>query len=385
MAAVQAPIIPIVAGWIRQTSGTISLGQGVVSYGPPREALAALSRAIEEPSVQKYSVVDGLPDLKAALAQKLQRENGVALGSEHCLVVTAGGNMAFMNAVLAITDPGDEVILLRPFYFNHEMAVAIAGARSVVVDTDAAGQPDIKAIRYAFTERTRAVVTISPNNPTGAVYGETALRVINSLCAERGIYHIHDEAYEGFVFDGARHFSPGAIKGSAPHTISLFSLSKTFGMAGWRVGYMTAPAALYDSIRKIQDTYLICPPVVSQHLAAAALTSSRDFCSRQIAEFAKRREVIRAALAALGNVCQVLPADGAFYFFVKVRTALDSMTLAERLVKEYQVAVIPGAAFGVTDGCTLRLSYGALAQQTIHEALRRLCGGLIALTRECPL
>src|SRR4029079_4181773 len=119
-------------------------------------------------------------------------------------------------------------------------------------------------IAGAITDRTRAVVTISPNNPTGAVYPAEALREVNALCRERGIYHIHDEAYEYFIFGSVPHFSPASIEGAPPHTISLFSLSKAYGFASWRIGYMVAPAALVDPIRKIQDTILICAPVISQ-------------------------------------------------------------------------------------------------------------------------
>ena len=172
--------------------------------------------------------------------------------------------MAFVNAVLAVADPGDEIILLAPYYFNHEMAVAMAGCRPVVVPTDARYQLRLDAIAPAITPRTRAVVTISPNNPTGAVYPEADLRAVNELCAARGVYHIHDEAYEYFTYDGAAAFLAGSIAGAAPHTISLYSLSKAYGFASWRIGYMVIPDALFEAVNKIQDTKLICPPLVSQ-------------------------------------------------------------------------------------------------------------------------
>src|SRR5262249_9123741 len=147
------------------------------------------------------------------------------------LVITAGGNMAFMNALLAIADPGDEIILQAPYYFNHEMAVTMANCRPVLVATDANYQLQPDAIAAALTSRTRAVVTISPNNPTGAVYPEAALRAVNELCRRHGVFHIHDEAYEYFVYGGARHFSPGSIPGAGAHTISLYSMSKAYGFA----------------------------------------------------------------------------------------------------------------------------------------------------------
>src|SRR5206468_4588239 len=143
--------------------------------------------------------------LLEGLEGKLARENGIRLAAQNRLLVTAGGNMAFMNAVLAITDPGDEIILQTPYYFNHEMAVTMASCRPILIATDENYQLRPSAIRDAITPRTPAVVTISPNNPTGAVYPEAALREVNQICRDRGIYHIHDEAYEYFTYDGARH------------------------------------------------------------------------------------------------------------------------------------------------------------------------------------
>ncbi len=377
---VQTPIIPTVAAWIRETPGTISLGQGVVYYGPPPQATEALGRFLADPDNHKYKPVDGLPELRAALAVKLVQENGIAADEGRGLIVTAGGNMAFMNAVLAITDPGDEVVLLRPFYFNHEMALVMAGAVPAVVDTDALGQPDLAAIVAALGPRTRAVVTVSPNNPTGAVYPARTLRALNALCRERGLYHIHDEAYETFTYEGATHVSPGSFPESCAHTISLFSLSKVYGFASWRIGYMVVPEHLVGTIKKIQDTYLICPPVVSQYAALGALCAGSAYGRAHLDSIAAVRRQLVAGLATLGERCVVPPAQGAFYFLLRLRTRLNPVSLAERLVREHRVAVIPGTAFGVEHECTLRVSYGALEGSEAREGIARLVAGLEALT-----
>jgi uncharacterized protein (DUF1684 family)/histidinol-phosphate/aromatic aminotransferase/cobyric acid decarboxylase-like protein len=265
LAAVQAPVIPIVGRWIADTPGTISLGQGIVSYGPPPGVLDALRGFGGVAADHRYGPVEGLAPLVEAIEAKLAAENGITVRPASRVLVTAGGNQAFMNAVLALTDPGDEVILPVPYYFNHEMAVVMAGARPVGVRTGRDYQLDVQAIADAVTPRTRAVVTVSPNNPTGAVYPEGVLGAVNALCRDRGVFHVHDEAYEYFVYGEARHFSPGSIDGAAAHTISLYSLSKAYGMASWRVGYMVVPEALAEAVHKIQDTLLICPPAVSQH------------------------------------------------------------------------------------------------------------------------
>ncbi|MEO5960542.1 MAG: aminotransferase class I/II-fold pyridoxal phosphate-dependent enzyme, partial [Opitutaceae bacterium] len=292
------------------------------------------------------------------------------------LMVTAGGNQAFMNAVLAIADPGDEFILPTPYYFNQEMAVTMANCRPVLVPTDDRYQLRLDAVRAAITPRTRAIVTVSPNNPTGAVYPAAALREVNRLCAERGIFHISDEAYEHFVYDGAEHFSSASIPGSAAHTISLFSLSKSYGFASWRIGWMVYPSRLEAAMRKIQDTLLICPPVISQFAAIGALQAGAAFVREKLRGIAEVRAVVRRELATLGDICEVPPVEGAFYFLLRARSDRPAFEIAERLIREHGVAVIPGNAFGLDRGCHLRVAYGALQKETAAEGVARLVRGL---------
>jgi aspartate/methionine/tyrosine aminotransferase len=379
LAAVQTPVIPIVSRWIAETPGTISLGQGLVFYGPPPEVLAALRAFPASDADHRYGPVEGVPTLVAALEQKLARENGVCVRPESRLAVTAGGNLAFMNAVLAIADPGDEIILPVPYYFNHEMAVVIAGCRPVAVPTTADYQLDLEAIARAITLRTRAVVTVSPNNPTGAVYPETALRAVNALCRDRGLFHVHDEAYEYFAYDGARVFSPGSIAGAAAHTISLYSLSKAYGMASWRIGYMVFPDALWEAVNKIQDTMLICPPAVSQAAALAAVRVGSSYARAHLPGLDAMRRRIHAALADPSVPCDVPASGGAFYFFLRVHSQRDALSLTEQLIRRHRVAVVPGSAFGAADGCYLRVSYGALDDATVAEGVGRLAEGLTRL------
>ncbi len=381
MAAVQSPVIPIIGELIRSTPGTISLGQGIVSYGPPPEALAAAAGFGGSIEDHRYGAVEGMPPLLESIGDKLQRENQIDVARARRIVVTAGGNMAFMNAVLAITDPGDEVILLTPFYFNHDMAIVMAGCRTVAVPTDANYQLQIEALSAAITPRTRAIVTVSPNNPSGALYDEASLRRVNALCAERGLYHINDEAYEYFTYDEARHFSPGSIDDGREHTISLYSLSKAYGFASWRIGYMVIPEHLFEAVNKIQDTNLICPPLISQHAALAALRVGASYCRPQVEALAAVRDLVRHELRQVADICDVPPASGAFYYLLRVHTTLDPFTLAERLIREHRVAAIPGSAFGLTGGCYLRISYGALDRASVAAGVSRLVQGLRAIVR----
>nr|WP_290226700.1 pyridoxal phosphate-dependent aminotransferase [Trichocoleus desertorum] len=379
MQTVQSPIIPIVGELIRQHPGTISLGQGVVYYGPPPEAIAQIPQFLADPANHLYKANEGIPPLLEAIATKLQTFNGIEVNEQNSLFVTAGSNMAFMHAILAITSVGDEIILQTPYYFNHEMAITIAGCRPVVVSTDENYQLQPEAIAQAITERTRAVVTISPNNPTGVVYPEASLRAVNQLCRDRGIYHISDEAYEYFTYNGVPHISPGSFLGSNSHTISLFSLSKAYGFASWRIGYMVIPEHLSVPIKKIQDTILICPPVISQYAALGALQTGFSYCQAHLPAIAEVRQLVLSALKRLNDLCTIAPADGAFYFFLKVQTEIPVMELIERLIHEHQVAVLPGDTFGMTTGCYLRVGYGALQKETATAGIERLVKGLQAI------
>jgi aspartate/methionine/tyrosine aminotransferase len=375
-AAIQSPVIPDVAALIRAHPGTISLGQGVVHYGPPPQSFAAIAGFGGQPPDHHYRAAAGLPELQERLRQKLERENGIRLGEDQALMVTAGSNMGFCHALMAIADPGDEVVMMSPFYFNHEMAVVMANCRPVLVPTDERYQLRLGAIEAALTPRTRAVVTISPNNPSGAVYAPEDLRAVNELCRQRGIYHLADEAYEYFTYGGARHFSPGSLPHSAGHTISLFSFSKAYGMANWRVGYLVAPRHLLRALEKIQDTVLICPPVISQLAAVGALEAGPRYCRAFTATLGQVRRACLERLAELGERCQVPPAEGAFYLLARLRTRMPAMEVVERLVREHRVAVIPGTAFGLEDPCHLRIAYGALEPDTVAQGMDRLVSGL---------
>jgi aspartate/methionine/tyrosine aminotransferase len=376
MDAVQAPIVPIVGDLIRQVPGTISLGQGVVHYGPPPAAIDAARAAAERPATHQYQDGHGLPALVDGLAHKLRTENGVDVAAGCRLMVTAGANMAFMHAVIAITEPGDEIILPAPFYFNHEMAIQMAGCRAVAVATDDRYQLRLDAVRGALTDRTRAIVTISPNNPSGAVFSEPSLREVNALCGERGMYHIADEVYEYFTYGDVRHVSPGSFAGAEGHTISLYSLSKAYGFAGWRVGYVVYPDHLESAMIKSQDTILICPPVISQQAASAAIAVGRAYCEPFVRDLAATRGIVLDALRELGPLARVPPADGAFYCLLNVNTDVDPLVVTERLIREHRVAVMPGPAFGLTTGCYLRVAFGALQKDTVKEGIGRLVTGL---------
>ncbi|MGR8933962.1 MAG: pyridoxal phosphate-dependent aminotransferase [Gammaproteobacteria bacterium] len=373
---VQAPIIPIVGDWVRNTPGTLSLGQGMVSYPPPESALQAIRNFGVRAEEHLYGSPLGHPRLLELIAEKLRRENGIDSTDGYRVMVTAGSNMAFLNVLMTIADPGDEIILPLPYYFNQEMAVRLLNCVPVAVPTDANYQLRTDALRAAITPKTRAIVTISPNNPSGAVYPETDLRAVNALCREHGLYHISDEAYEYFTYGTARHFSPGGIAGAETHTISLYSLSKAYGFASWRVGYCVVPAALLPPLLKVQDTNLICPPLINQLAAVGALETGSTYCKTQLQRLTQIRSQVLAQLRELSEVSEITATEGAFYLLLKLHSGKNDLQLVQTLIRDFQIAAIPGCAFGLQDGCYLRISYGMLDEERVEAAVQRLVAGI---------
>jgi aspartate/methionine/tyrosine aminotransferase len=289
--------------------------------------------------------------------------------------------MAFNAIAQVILDPGDEVILPLPWYFNHAMAVQLAAG--VPVGVAAGLVPDPERLASAITPRTRAIVTVSPANPSGVVIPGHVLAAINQLCAERGLFHVSDEAYAAFVHGSVPHQPPGRIRGSGRHTITLHSFSKAYGMAGWRLGYAAVPRQLLASLAQVQDTVMICPPRITQRAALAALAAGPDWIATRVASLKERRRLVLEAVASarsqgLPITLPVVP-DGAFYALLSCATPLAGEALVERLVLDHGVATLPGEAFGIGGGegpSLLRLSYGMLEPPLLAEALDRLLLGL---------
>ena len=389
MDAVLDPVIPRVGRWLAQRPGALSLAQGMVGWGPPPGVAAAVSEALaaaaRDPAaaaaIDRYGAVEGDPELRQAVERQLRECWGIELEGS-AVLITAGSNMAFNAVVQALLDPGDEVILPLPWYFNHAMAVQLAGG--VPVGVEAGPQLDPERLVAAITPRTRAIVTISPGNPTGVVVAPEVLAAINRLCAHHGLLHISDEAYAAFVHGAVPHRSPGAASGSGAHTVTLQSLSKAYGMAGWRVGWAVVPAGLMEALAKVQDTVLICPPRLLQRAAVAALAAGEDWLTPRIATLGERRRQLLTLLAAADPAEDLrlwAEPDGAFYGLLDAPASVAGEALVKRLVLEHGVAALPGESFALVSApgrALLRLSYGMLDATDLAEAVGRLREGLRA-------
>jgi len=379
--AVQNPVIPIMGELILQSPGTLSLGQGMVHWGPPPQALQAAREAIDDGDLHAYGPMAGDQALRDAVGRWLQHHHKLDLAGS-AVLITTGSNMAFHAIAQVLCDPGDECILPVPYYFNHAMAIQLAGGVPVAVEAGVI--PDPERLAAAITPRTRAIVTISPNNPSGAVFPRAVLEAINRLCADRGLLHISDEAYALFAHGDAAVWSPGQGSGSGAHTVTLGSLSKSHGMAGWRIGWAVVPERLLEAIAKVQDTIQICPPRLNQRAAAGALAAGAPWCQTRIQGLGQQRRQVLAALDQANAPWRLLaPPDGAFYALLQLDSPLSGDAAMERLIREHRVALVSGDSFGLR-GCCLRLSYGMLQAVDLAEALDRLRHGLLALAGAGP-
>ena len=369
----EAPIAKLISD-AKLPSDIVDLGQGVPFYGPPKEAMLAATAAIQEESGFRYSPDSGFPELRETIARKLASENGVEADMSRNIMVTAGANQAFVNAVLSITRPGDEVLVISPHYFNHVMAVQLAGCKPVVIDTDRNYQPIVERIGKRISKRARAVVLVSPSNPTGAVYSKDTIDEIGALCAKNGIYLITDETYEHFVYDDAKFVSALSLDKEIEYTISLFSFSKSYGMSGYRIGYAVFPASIYREMLKVQDTLTICAPSPLQFAAEAAMRLGAAYPKQFIPRIERVRRIFVERLTGLDFV-EMPVTKGSYYFLLRLRTKKSDWNIAKRLIEEYGVITIPGGVFG-TRYPALRVAYANVDESMAEKGISRLEKGL---------
>jgi aspartate aminotransferase len=363
----------------------ITLGQGVPGFGPPPAALEAARRALSDPATHLYCADAGRLSLRAALSDKLGARHGIDASPED-LIITAGGNQAFMLAATTLLAPGDEVILAAPYFVNQEMALRAIGAVPVE-----AGAPEARGFRTTWadiaphvTRRTRAVVLCTPSNPTGAVISPHDLTRIVLELRSRGILVLCDETYMHFVYEAAAGVptAPGtgnlitpasaaAVEGWRENVVVLGTFSKSFGMTGWRLGYLLAGSMVCDQAIKIQDAMIICAPVIAQVAAEAAVRESWDYAYTFHDEFRRRRRVLVEELATIPGLHWTV-ADGGFFAFVRVAGCTDSLALSRDILDAVDVVTIPGATFGRSGEGYLRLSYGAADEPTLRKACARL-------------
>lgn len=361
------------AGLRRGGAQVIDLGQGVPGFPAVPGAIEAAREALNQPDTHVYSPDAGLAPLRQALSSALAEETGLKTDPNNEIIIAAGANQAFVLAMLTLLDIGECVLLPSPYYFNHEMAVRMVGAVPVEVplSEETGFRLRLQDLEPFMDRDPRALVIVSPNNPTGAVYEPEQLKQIAHALAPRDIAIIQDDTYRHFLYEGARHFSLASIPELRSHVINIGSFSKSFGMTGWRVGYLIADPALVEQAMKIQDTMLVCAPVISQKAALGALTEPVGTSARRQQLLDQRRRLLIERLAEISQLTW-RPTRGAYYAFVQVENCTDSATLAMDILDGVHVVTIPGSAFGQHGEGHLRLSYGSVDLSLLGEACRRL-------------
>jgi len=348
-------------------------GAGEPDFPTPDHIKRACIRALDE-NRTKYTPVPGLTQLRQAICEWHKRELGSSYQSNEC-VVTVGGKQAIFNAVCSLVNPGDEVVMAAPYWVSYPDIVKYAGGRPVVIETHAEDGFVMHAaqVEKAITSRTRIVIANSPSNPTGGVIPQAELQKVLEVCQRHGIWMMTDECYSHFTYGEAKPYSVASVPDSKPSLIVIGSLSKTFAMTGWRVGYALAPQPLIVAMTKLQSQSTSNPTSIAQYAAMAAMTGPMDSVPVMLAEYARRRERIVAGLRAIQGVTCTAPA-GAFYVFpnVSARFAKEMPTaaaIASQLLEREHVALVPGEGFGAPS--FVRLSY-ATSMDRIDEGLRRM-------------
>jgi aspartate aminotransferase len=360
----------------------VSLTAGEPDFPTPRHVKEAAIKAIEA-NFTHYTANQGIPDLIKAIAAKFARENNLQFEPRQILVST-GAKHSIFNALQAICNKGDEVIILSPFWVSYPEMVKLADATPVIVPTSIENgfKPDIRKIRQAVNQKTKAIILNSPGNPTGAVYTASDFEDIAAIVKDAGIFVISDEIYESVIYDGNRHCSIGAIQSIRDQVITVNGVSKAYAMTGWRIGYMGGPAAVIELAARIQSQATSNASSISQKAATAALSGPQQEVGVMVEEFLRRRNYVVETLSSMAGVTVFAP-GGAFYAFfglknfygrkAKGQVIKNSAEMAQYLLEQHHVAMVPGSPFG-DDGC-MRMSF-ACSMDDLNKGLSRLRTGL---------
>lgn len=363
-----------------QGESVIGFGAGEPDFPTPEAIVEAAVAACRDPKNHKYSPTGGLPELREALVAKTMRDSGLEITPSQVLV-TNGGKQAIANTFAALCDPGDEVLVLAPYWTTYPEVIVLAGGVPVVISSDASTgfRVTVDQLEAARTERTKILLFVSPSNPTGAVYPREEIEAIGRWAVEHGLWVVADEIYEHLVYGDAEHHSmPVLVPELADRCVVVNGVAKTYAMTGWRVGWMIGPTDVIAAATNLQSHETSNVSNVAQRAAIAAVSGDLAAVAEMREAFDRRRLIMHRMLNEIPGVICPLP-EGAFYAFPSVegligqsfrgRTPTSSAELADLAIDEARVAVVPGEAFGAPG--YFRLSY-ALGDEDLVEGVRRL-------------
>lgn len=354
--------------------GAINLGQGMPDFDTPQEVKDAACKAIQD-GFNQYAITWGAPVLRQAIAEKARRFKGIDCDPDRDVTVCCGATECMMAAMLALIDPGDEVVVFQPFYENYGPDALLTGARPVWVHLHPPEwRFDPDELRRAFSPRTKAVIVNTPNNPTGRVFTREELGQIAELCQQFDAYALADEIYEYIQYTDRPHISIATLPGMAERTVTISGLSKTFSMTGWRLGYCVASGAITDGIRKAHDFLTVGAPHPLQVAGAAALMLPQSYFDSLRESYRRRREILLGYLRQAGFEFQ--QPEGAYYVMTDVEGlgGTDDTEFVQQMIREVGVSAVPGGSFYAPRslGRTKVRFMWAKREETLHQAGERL-------------
>lgn len=348
----------------------IGFGAGEPDFDTPQHIKDAAIKALND-GFTKYTPASGIPELKDAIVEKFQRDNGLEYKASQ-IVVSCGGKHSCYNIMMAVCNPGDEVIIPAPYWLSYPEMVKLAGGSPVILDTTDVTQfkvtPD--QLRNAITDRTRIFILNSPSNPTGSVYTPDEIKALGDICVEKGVLILSDEIYEQLIYGDAVHQSVASLSPEhQAHTIITHGLAKAWSMTGWRLGFLAAPEPIAKAISALQSHSTSNPTSFAQMGGVEALRGSQDHLKEWLPEFDRRRRFAHERLEAMPGISCV-NAEGAFYLFPNISgTGMKSTDFCDKLLEQSQVAAVPGIAFGSDD--YIRISY-ATSMSQIEKGMERM-------------
>jgi aminotransferase len=354
--------------------GGVNLSQGFPDFPAPAAIKEAACAAINA-DINQYAVTWGARPLREAVAREFTRRYGVPVVADEQVTVCCGTTEAMMSTMMAIVDPGDEVVVFEPFYENYGPDAILSGATPRYVTLhEPSWTFDPDELAAAFNDRTKAIIINTPNNPTGKVFSREELETIAALCRKWDAIAISDEIYEHIIYDGRQHIPIATIDGMADRTVTLNGLSKTFSVTGWRVGWTISPPSLTGAIRKVHDFLTVGAPAPLQEAGAVALTMPDDYYTTLAAKYRERRDVCLDILERHHFTCY--KPYGAYYIMTDISTFgfADDVEFARYLVKDIGVAAVPGSSFYKTPGAgrtKLRFCF-CKKDETLQEADQRM-------------
>ncbi len=359
-----------------KVDGAASLTWGLPSFETPEHIRCGIEKALEaDPDIGKYALPDGLSELRDIVAQVHQDATGVATDADRNVMITAG-NMQGLNALFhVLINPGDEIIVTDPGFASHFQQIRLCGGRPVFWPMDEARgwRLDVAALDSLVTEKSKAIVLVTPSNPTGVIFSEQDLRHVGQVARQRDLMILIDDPYSHFAYENHdRIFNLSSVTELFDHIAYLFTFSKSYAMSGWRVGYMIVPAAIKKEVLKVHDATIICTPRISQVAAIVGLSEPPVHLTAFEAVLARRRALICERLDRLNHVFSYVKPEGAYYVFPKILVPhKDSSTFAIDLLEHAKVIVTPGSAFGPRGESRVRMAF-CVADDVINSAFDRM-------------